>query len=320
MPLDAPYVWTFGLFPGFTQTIIEVDTDDGITGIGEAPSAAAAAQIKAGFADKLIGRDPIDIQGCELACLPYFPGVQSVGDFASLATFGGIEMALWDIRGKMWDQPLYALLGGAVRKSIGFTDYFVQRIEQGSAGGEDTPEAVADYCLKMRDDFGSNAFEGKLSDPDPADATRYVTVLRERLGDDAMIRIDSNSAYSLTTARMMAPALEELASTTGKTRLDLTKNWCGCGRIRECRFPAITWMLQRQRASACRMLWSAEYRGTGVCSGHSGLLQHAKRPVSTSGVIPATPASKAQLICICARRRHGSAGQASRCFTCRASM
>ena len=111
VPLDAPYVWTYGLFPGFTQSIIEVETDEGITGIGEAPSAGVADLISAGFANKLVGRDPIDIQGCELACLPPHPGVQSVADFGALSAFGGIEMALWDIRGKLWSRPVYELLG-----------------------------------------------------------------------------------------------------------------------------------------------------------------------------------------------------------------
>lgn len=44
-----------------------------------------------------------------------------------IAAFGAIEMALWDIRGKAWKQPLYQLLGGAVRKDIPFTDYFSLR-------------------------------------------------------------------------------------------------------------------------------------------------------------------------------------------------
>lgn len=210
VPLEAPYVWTYGLFPGFTQTIIEITTDDGITGIGEAPSAGVAAAIKSGFAEGLIGRDPIDIHGCELACLPNYPGVQSVADFGSLAAFGGIEMALWDIRGKLWQRPIYELLGGAVRKSIGFTDYFAYRAKSGKVGGESTPEEVADYCLRMRDEFGSTAFEGKMSDFDPKASIRMIEVLRKALGDDALIRVDSNSAYSLSAARMMAPALEEL--------------------------------------------------------------------------------------------------------------
>ncbi|MGI9464274.1 MAG: mandelate racemase/muconate lactonizing enzyme family protein [Aestuariivirgaceae bacterium] len=210
VPLEAAYVWTYGLFPGFTQSIIEITTDDGITGIGEAPSASAAAAISNGFADRLIGRDPIDIQGCELACLPSYPGVQSVADFGSLASFGGIELALWDIRGKLWQRPVYELLGGAVRKSIPFTDYFVYREKNGEAGGEQTPEEVAEYCLRMKEEFGSTAFEGKMSEFDPKASIRLIEVLRKALGDDALIRVDSNSAYSVIVARMMAPALEEL--------------------------------------------------------------------------------------------------------------
>ena len=41
VPLEAACVWSYGALPGFTQTIIEVETDEGLTGIGEAPSAAA---------------------------------------------------------------------------------------------------------------------------------------------------------------------------------------------------------------------------------------------------------------------------------------
>ena len=62
----------------------------------------------------------------------------------------------------------------------------------------------------MREEFGSTAFEGKLSDPDPKAALRLMETMRRKLGDDVVLRIDSNSAYSITTAAAMAPALEEL--------------------------------------------------------------------------------------------------------------
>lgn len=210
VPLDAPYVWSYGRFPGFTQTIIEVETSDGIVGIGEAPGPAPSRMIEAGFAATLIGRDPIDIHGCELACLPDGHGVQSISDYASLATFGGIEMALWDLRGKMWGRPVCDLLGGKVRDHIPFTDYFVYRDRMGDKGGEQTPQDVVAYCQRMQADYGSTAFEGKMSDATPRDAIAMVKALREALGDDALIRVDSNAAYSVTTARQMAPALEEL--------------------------------------------------------------------------------------------------------------
>jgi len=210
VPLDAPYVWSYGRFPGFTQSIIEVETTDGLTGLGESPGPMPARLIEGGFAEALIGRDPIDIHGCERACLPDGHGVQSISDFASLATFGGIEMALWDLRGKAWDRPVCDLLGGKVRDRIPFTDYFVYRDKVGDHGGEQTPQDVVDYCLRMQADHGSIAFEGKMSDADPRDAIAMITALRNAFGDDALIRVDSNAAYSVSTARMMAPALEDL--------------------------------------------------------------------------------------------------------------
>ncbi len=210
IPLEAPYVWSYGSLPGFTQTIIEVETDEGLTGIGEAPGAGAADTVAKRFAPALAGRDPFDIAGAEERCVPSARGVQSIVDFATLSAFGGLEMALWDLRGKAWGQPLYQLLGGAVKKEIAFADYFAYRLEKDGFGGEADPEAVADYCLKLRAECGTTIFEGKVSDADPRDAIALVKTLRVRLGDAAIIRIDSNHAYSLATARQLAPAFEEL--------------------------------------------------------------------------------------------------------------
>lgn len=209
VPLEAAYVWSYGALPGFTQTIIEVETDEGLTGIGEAPSAAAEA-INNTFAEALAVRDPIDITGCELRCLPSTRGVQSVFELAMTAIWGGVEMALWDLRGKAWNQPVYQLLGGAVRKDIAFTEYFAYRLAEDGKGGETSAEAVADYCARMQQEHGSTAFEGKVSDADPAAAIALASAVRKAIGDDALLRVDSNHAYSVATARMMAPAFEEL--------------------------------------------------------------------------------------------------------------
>lgn len=211
VPLEAAYVWSYGALPGFTQTIIEVETDEGLTGIGEAPSAVAADVINNTFADALIGRDPIDTTGCELRCLPSSRGVQSVSELALTAIWGGVEMALWDLRGKAWDQPVYQLLGGAVRKDIAFTEYFAYRVAENGKGGEASAEAVADYCTRMQQEHGSTMFEGKVSDADPKDAVALVRAVREVIGDDALLRADSNHAYSVASARMLAPAFEELS-------------------------------------------------------------------------------------------------------------
>ena len=210
IPLEAPYLWSYGSLAGFSKTIVEVETDQGITGLGEGPSPANVATIEKSFAPRLIGRDPFDITGAEQLCLPSWRGVATSIDFAAIRAFGAIEMALWDFRGKAWNQPLYQLLGGAVRKQIPFTEYFGFRLAAGDRGGESSPEAVLDYCLQLKAEHGTTFFEGKFSTADPAASLRMMQLLRGKLGPAAILRIDSNMAYSVAEAQRIARGLEEL--------------------------------------------------------------------------------------------------------------
>jgi glucarate dehydratase len=123
LPLEAPYLWALGEHPGFSKTIVEVETNQGLVGLGEAPSHADAATID-GLAARLIGADALDIAGAEARCLPEVRTSVNTDDASVLRAFGGIEVALWDLRGKLWDVPVATLLGGAVRNAVSFTDYF----------------------------------------------------------------------------------------------------------------------------------------------------------------------------------------------------
>ena len=162
--LEAPYAWVFGELDGFSPTIVEVETEDGLIGLGEAPTPAAAAIINDVLAARLVGRDAFDIAGAEAVCLPYWTGVQSINDRTRIMAFGAIEMALWDLRGKAWKQPLYQLLGGAVRKDIPFTDYFSLRGDGPKVKGETTPEAVADYCVELHETYGDDLLRRQVLD------------------------------------------------------------------------------------------------------------------------------------------------------------
>lgn len=210
IPLEAPYLWAYGALGGFSKTIVEVETSDGITGLGEGPSPANATTIERIFAPRLIGRDPLDIAGAEERCLPSWRGVGTIDvDLAAIRAFGAIEMAFWDIFGKSVGRPLYALLGGAHRHEIAFTDYFAFRLREGAHGGEASPEAVRDYCLALHAEHGTTMFEGKLSTADPAPSIRVLELLREAM-PQAVLRVDSNKAYGLTEARRIARAIEPL--------------------------------------------------------------------------------------------------------------
>ncbi|WP_413991003.1 mandelate racemase/muconate lactonizing enzyme family protein [Labrys okinawensis] len=210
IPLEAPYLWSYGSLAGFSKTIVEIETDEGLTGIGEAPSHAHAEIINATLAPRLIGRDAIDIASAELICLPSWQGISNNIDYGLVRAFGGIEMALWDLRGKLWNRPLHDLLGGAVRRAIPVTDYFSFREKAGPYGGETTPEEVVDYCLGLKEAHGTTFFEGKFYTADIAPSVRMLQMLREALGPGTMLRIDGNMAHSLTTARQIAREIEPL--------------------------------------------------------------------------------------------------------------
>ena len=124
IPLEVPFFWSVGTYPGTSKVIIEVMTDEGLVGLGEAPSPSCAPLVADAMAPKLMGADVFDIEACERLCVPDTKADANTADRTALRAFGGIEMALWDLRGKAWEQPLYKLLGGAVRKQIPFTEYF----------------------------------------------------------------------------------------------------------------------------------------------------------------------------------------------------
>ncbi len=202
IPLEKPMWWTGGHYPGTSKTIIEVETDQGLVGLGEAPSIDVLDSIRA-MGERLIGADPLDVAGCEALCVPPWQIVQNTDDSSVVKAFGAIEIALWDLRGKVANEPLYRLLGGAVRKDIPFTEYFGYR-----EGGEMSPEAVAEYCIRMREEHGSTMFEGKLILGDPELEIDTVKALRDGLGREAMIRLDSNMQWSLPTAMRVFREIE----------------------------------------------------------------------------------------------------------------
>lgn len=202
IPLEKPMWWTGGHYPGTSKTIVEVETDAGLTGLGEAPSVDVVAKIVA-MGERLRGSDPLDMAGCEALCVPPWQIVQNTDDSSVVKAFGAIEIALWDIMGKHCGLPLHVLLGGAVRKQIPFTEYFGFR-----AGGEMSPQDVTDYCLRMREEHGSTFFEGKLILGDPEIEIETVRRLRGALGPSAMIRLDSNMQWSLATARHVLREIE----------------------------------------------------------------------------------------------------------------
>jgi len=201
--LDAPYRWSVGYFPGFTKTVVEVETASGLVGLGEAPSHWAARTIDEAIAPRLIGADARDLADCERRALPPLAVMRNTEDESMLRAYGGVEMALWDLAGKLAGRSVADLLGGRVRDAVPFTEYFAPRL-----GAEQTPVEIARYCARMAEQHGAVAFEGKVGFGDLRFQLEIVREVRAAVGAAATIRLDANAGWSVTTARH---ALRELA-------------------------------------------------------------------------------------------------------------
>lgn len=171
---------------------VKVQTDEGIHGVGEAYSVGpdkSTAETIDYFADWLVGMDPMDIEGIwqKLYIGSRFPGGSMVNSAIS-----GIDHALWDIKGKALDAPVYQLLGGKCR----------ERIQVYQNPGGRTPEETAEGALRLRDEHGFTAIKTNPLPPDMEELAwpqvlqrveEKMTILRDVLGDEMEIGLDPHA-------------------------------------------------------------------------------------------------------------------------------
>jgi glucarate dehydratase len=203
VPLVAPYRFAFGSLASFTTTIVEVVDSDGELGIGETPHGDLAALVER-LGERLVGLEIEALNEIEVRCVAR-TGFSLWDEAASeRRAFGGIELALWDLRARRAGVPLVELLGGRLRDTVAFTEYFALR-----HGREETPAQVIDYCLGMEAEFGSPLFEGKLGVLDVETELSMVSDLARELGPGRLLRLDANGVYTVPTARLVCRRLAE---------------------------------------------------------------------------------------------------------------
>jgi glucarate dehydratase len=135
--------------------------------------------------------------------------MKNADDDSLKRAYGGVEMALWDLLGHLDGRSVAELLGGRVRDTVEFTEYFAPRYESNGRGGETTPAQIAAYCARMAEEHGSTWFEGKLGVFDLATEVAVVREVRAAIGPYAVLRLDANMRWSVTVAREALRRLEQ---------------------------------------------------------------------------------------------------------------
>ncbi|TRW47318.1 enolase C-terminal domain-like protein [Georgenia yuyongxinii] len=208
VPLQAPLRHSNGSHWGrFVRTVVEVETADGIVGLGEMGGGGESAEAAiAGLKPYLVGHDPARLEA--LRFMIANPTASLYNNRTQL--LAAIEFACLDILGRHTGLPVHALLGGAVRDRVEFASYLFFRYPAADGTGEvRTPEQLVAHAraLKSEHGFRVHKLKGGVFDPDYELAC--YRALAEALPGDRL-RYDPNGVLSVEGAIRFARAIEDL--------------------------------------------------------------------------------------------------------------
>ena len=195
IPLVHPAKWSGGTRLSAPAYILEIATDEGVVGLGECvgPTIPVIASIvDKEFSQFLIGQNPLNTELLVRRLEEFARNWLQLGQYA----IAGIEMALLDIKGKWLGTPVYQLLGGACKKSVGYAGYLFI----------DDPEVNAQRALTYKNQ-GYTEIKLKVGRDLKKDLDTLAAI-RDAIGYDIKIRVDANMNWSVPTAIKWIRAME----------------------------------------------------------------------------------------------------------------
>ncbi|HXZ44453.1 MAG TPA: mandelate racemase/muconate lactonizing enzyme family protein [archaeon] len=197
IPFKKPEIWSMGRRVGVSNVIIEVETDTGLTGLGESigfPSCDVIKPIIDSWKDTLIGEDPLRTESLRHR-LEVQGGWQHFDHTGNVA-LAGVDIALWDLVGKAAGLPLYVLFGGLVRDTMSFM-YFLPRgpiKEMTAQAAKGVKEGWETIYIKVGVDI--------------EEEIEVVRAIRKSVGPRPKIRVDANEAWRRYEALRFIRAVE----------------------------------------------------------------------------------------------------------------
>jgi galactonate dehydratase len=199
--LPQPTVTSWGKYTEVSIVLVEVRTDAGIIGVGEALARfspkAYADLIDTSLKPRLVGGNPTDIMAHWRTMRRALSGRSGGTLFEAIA---GVDIALWDILGKIAGLPIHRLLGGVGRTEV---PVYAASVNWGS-------DEFMDRELDRYLEKGFPRIKVKIANP-VKEARRRIERLRKRAGDDIELCVDANWAYTLEEAVEVGRALTDNA-------------------------------------------------------------------------------------------------------------
>ena len=209
VPLEAPLRHANGAHWGrFVRTVVEVETDTGLVGLGEMGGGGESAEASfRALKAYLVGHDPFELEAMRFKITN--PTASLYNNRTQL--HAALEFACLDIVGKTLGVPVYDLLGGKVRDEVPFASYlFFRYPHQDTGEGEirTADQLIAQALdLKARHGFTTHKLKGGVFPPDYE--LEVFRVLAKALGTDSL-RYDPNAAFSVEEALRFGRRIEDL--------------------------------------------------------------------------------------------------------------
>lgn len=205
--LEVPFAFSQGWVNQRSATLVEIQTSDGLIGWGEAfcqglePPEISATVIDVALKPLLLNQSPLDI---EVLWHKMYNMTRDYGRKGSvISAISAIDIALWDIAGQFYNQPIYQLLGGAFRKKIKPYATGFYRIKGKGEAKRLSDEAITHYengfdHMKVKLGFGLQ---------DDIECMKSINEILE--GKNVTLMIDTNHAYGRSEALYLGHALKE---------------------------------------------------------------------------------------------------------------
>jgi len=221
---DPPLLNAVGVHEPFAvRSIIEVETDDGVIGLGESYGDAGHLERLRRVGDALRGVDVFATHQVLAATVKALGG--AVGSDAHgltgsinaagtvLRTFSAFEVAALDIQGKLLGRPVSDLLGGAVRTDVPYSAYLFYKWADHPGSDADefgealTPDEIVTQARWMIDTYGFRAIKLKGGVFEPSAEIEAIFALRDAF-PELPLRLDPNTAWTVATSIKVGTALE----------------------------------------------------------------------------------------------------------------
>jgi len=209
VPLEAPLRHANGCHWGrFVRTIVEVETDEGITGLGEIGGGGESAEaIFRAMKSYLVGHNPANLE--EMRFLIANPTASLYNNRTQI--LAALEFACLDILGQKWNVPVYEILGGKLQDKVPFASYLFFRYPNPKDGSSEvrTIEQLVAHAqeLKEKHGFTSHKLKGGVFHP-KYELECYRAVADALEGDS--FRFDPNAVWSTEQAIWFGKQIEDI--------------------------------------------------------------------------------------------------------------